>query len=256
MSSLKIENVSYAYLKNHFVLHDLTLDLNSNKIYTLLGLNGSGKTTLIKVLAGLLEPQKGIVKLNGTNIKKVSYLERSKYISYVRQGSDTGDDHYVRDYLSFGLINQLNWYQSPNLAQKELVKAKAIRFNIEHLLDKKMNELSGGQKQIVMICRAFIQNAEIIILDEPTSALDFINQSLVLKLLKEIVAEEQKTIILSTHNPNHALFLNSYVVLIDEGKIIEVGPAKEIVSVEKLRKVYGNSISNSKDQTYDEVTFM
>lgn len=256
MSLLKIENVSYAYIKNRNVIHDLTLDLTKNKIHTLLGLNGSGKTTLIKILAGLLEPQKGVVKLNDTNIKNISYLERSKFISYVRQGSDTGDDHYVRDYLSFGLINQLSWYQSPDAAKKKLVKEKATRFNIQHLLDKKMNELSGGQKQIVMICRAFIQNTEIIILDEPTSALDFINQSLVLKLLKDIVAKEQKTIILSTHNPNHALFLNAHVLFIDQGKIIDKGSAQEIICVEKLRKVYGDAIAYSKDQNYDEVTFM
>ena len=117
-----------------------------------------------------------------------------------------------------------------------------------------MDELSGGQKQVVMICRAFIQNTDIIILDEPTSALDFKNQSLVLRILKETVAKETKTIILSTHNPNHALYLDSEVLLIHNGKIITNGTAKELITVEKLKAIYGDTIVNSKDLTYNEVT--
>lgn len=256
MSLISVESISYAYHKNQKVLHNITLEFNSNQIHTLLGLNGSGKTTLIKLLAGLFIPNQGFVKLNNVNMESISYLERSKYIAYVRQGSSTGDDHFVRDYLSFGLMNQLNWYESPSIEHKRIVQDKAEKFNITNLLDKKMNELSGGQKQIVMICRAFIQNTEIIILDEPTSALDFKNQSLVLKLLKHIVKNENKTIIMSTHNPNHALYLNSHVVLIDEGKVIETGPAAQIINVEKLKTVYGDSITNTSEHAYDEISII
>lgn len=256
MSSISVEKISYAYHKNHYVLHDITLEFHKNQIHTLLGLNGSGKTTLIKLLAGLFVPNTGIVKLNETDIQDISYLERSKHIAYVRQGSNTGDDHFVRDYLSFGMMNQLNWYQSPSLEHKKLVYDNAVKFNIVDLMDKKMNELSGGQKQIVMICRAFIQNTDIIILDEPTSALDFKNQSMVLKLLKQIVETENKTIILSTHNPNHALYLNSHVVLIDKGIIIDCGPAKKIIQVDILKKVYGDTIVKSNQQNYEEVTIL
>lgn len=256
MNSISISHVYYAYHKNHNVLYNMTIDFESKKIHTLLGLNGSGKTTLIKILAGLFVPNSGTVSVKDIDIRTINYLERSKYIAYVRQGSNTGDDHYVRDYLSFGMMNQLNWYQSPTLEHKEIVLKNAEKFNISHLMDKKMNELSGGQKQIVMICRAFIQNTDIIILDEPTSALDFKNQSLVLRLLKDIVEKDQKTIILSTHNPNHALFLNSNVVLIDQGKVIESGSAREIICIEKLKQVYGDTIVKSREQDYEEMTFL
>ena len=256
MSSLSVKNINYAYHKNIKVLSNLTIEFERNKIHTLLGLNGSGKTTLIKVLAGLLVPQDGIVKIKDIDIKTIDYLERSKYIAYVKQGSNTGDDHLVKDYLSFGMMNQLSWYQSPTKEHMEVVRTHAKRFNIESLMDKKMNELSGGQKQIVMICRAFIQNTEIIILDEPTAALDFKNQSLVLRLLKDIVKTDNKTIILSTHNPNHALYLDSQVILIDQGEIIENGHASEVICIDKLKNIYGESISKSKDQAYDELTII
>jgi iron complex transport system ATP-binding protein len=116
-----------------------------------------------------------------------------------------------------------------------------------------MDELSGGERQIVSICRAYIQDTEIMILDEPTSALDFKNQNLVLSILKE-VASVGKTIILSTHNPNHALYLESNALLIDKGKIIKNGPAKDVITKNVLSKVYGTNLKYSKDLEYDEIS--
>lgn len=256
MKSLSIKNTSYAYYKDHLVIKGVNASFNNNSIHTLLGLNGSGKTTLIKLLAGLITPKEGSVSLDGKDLKDISFLERSKYIAYVGQDLTTVGDHYVSDYLSFGMMNQLSWYQAPSQKHLETVAKIAKRFYIYELLNKKMNELSGGQRQIVMICRAFIQDTDIIILDEPTSALDFKNQSLVLKILKEIVEKENKTIILSTHNPNHALYLNSEVVLIHEGRIIDKGPAKELICVEKLKVVYGNAVDYSDNLAYKEVSII
>ncbi len=91
------------------------------------------------------------------------------------------------------------------------------------------------------------------ILDEPTSALDFKNQNLVLSILKE-VASVGKTIILSSHNPNHAFYLDSNVLLIDKGRIIENGKAKDVITKHTLSKVYGNNLKYSKDLDYDEIT--
>jgi iron complex transport system ATP-binding protein len=254
MKSLSIKDLSYAYYKDTDVIKNMTASFESYRIHTLLGLNGSGKTTLIKLLAGLFSPKEGVVNLGEKNLKDIDYLTRSHHIAYVRQGTSTGDDHYVKDYLSFGMMNILSWYKSPSLEQMKIVENAAKKFNILNLMGKKMNELSGGQKQVVMICRAFIQNTDIIILDEPTSALDFKNQSLVLKILKEIVEKENKTIILSTHNPNHALFLESEVLLIHEGVIVDNGPANKLVTVEKLRFVYGDTVTYSASLNYNEVT--
>lgn len=254
MKSLSVHQLSFSYFKDQPVIKNITATFEYHKIHTLVGLNGSGKTTLIKLLAGLFVPNEGEVFLGDVNLKQMDYLTRSKHIAYVRQGVSTGDDHYVKDYLSFGMMNRLAWYQSPSKEHLNTVIRTAEQFGISDLLDYKMNELSGGQKQIIMICRAFIQNTEIIILDEPTSALDFKNQSLVLKMLKEIVVKENKTIILSTHNPNHALFLESEVLLIHEGELIERGPASKLINIETLKGIYGDTIAYSDTLTYKEVT--
>lgn len=254
MKSVSVKNLEFAYIADDLVIKNISVSFESQKIHTLVGLNGSGKTTLIKLLAGLFQPKKGFVFLDDIEMKKIDYLTRSKHIAYVRQGIDTGDDHYVIDYLSFGMMNKLYWYQSPSREHLEFVERTAERFNITMLLNKKMNQLSGGQKQIVMICRAIIQDTDIIILDEPTSALDFKNQSLILSTLKKIVENEKKTIILSTHNPNHALYLNSEVVLIHNGVIVEFGNAKDIITINKLSAIYGDTITYSQNLEYNEVS--
>ena len=114
-----------------------------------------------------------------------------------------------------------------------------------------MDRLSGGERQIVMICRAFIQGSRIIVLDEPLSALDFVNQNKVLKLLKDI-SGKGKTIIFTTHNPNHALFLDANVVFLSNKQIVAKGRAREVLSLTLLNDVYEHSIGMSKDQPYEE----
>ena len=117
-----------------------------------------------------------------------------------------------------------------------------------------MEHLSGGERQVVMIAASILQDTPIILLDEPTSALDLKNQNMVLTLLKEI-SKEGKTIILSSHNPNHALFLESNVILLNEGKILEEGHSNKIIKVDILEKVYGETLCYSKDLEYQEVSF-
>ena len=120
---------------------------------------------------------------------------------------------------------------------------------------KKLGEISGGERQIVSICSAIIQDTEIVILDEPTSALDIKNQHKVLSIIKEIATEQRRTFILSSHNPNHALFLDSNVMVLQNGKIAMSGNAKETIKKEMLSEVYGENICYSSELSYDEISF-
>ncbi len=136
----------------------------------------------------------------------------------------------------------------------ERVEITAECLHISHLLDKNLGEISGGELQIVLIACSLIQNTEILLLDEPTSALDMKNQNLVLSILKE-VAKEGKTIVLSSHNPNHALYLDSNVVLLHEGAVRDEGSAKELIKVEKLKPIYGEHVCVSSELGYEEISF-
>ena len=219
--SIKIENLSFKYKNSrHNVLNNINLELNEGELVVLLGNNGCGKTTLIHNIVGLKKPCDGSVIYNGMDLSKVTILEHSKIIAYVSQKVSQLEDVVVKDYLSFGFTNDLKFYQKPSKDQLERVEMLARKLNIIHLLYKKIDEISGGERQIVSICCALLQNTNVIVLDEPMSALDLKNQHMVLSVLKEISNKENKTILLSTHNPNHALYLNSKVALMKCGIII------------------------------------
>lgn len=252
---INIKSLYFKYNKNlSYTVDNLSLSIEGGSITVLVGLNGSGKTTLIKLLAGLLESENGSILYNDQEIQSISIKERSKIFSYVPQRSYGADDFLVRDYLTYGFVNSLKFYESPKKEQLDKVDEISKELKIDHLLDKKMGKISGGERQIVIIASCILQNTPVILLDEPTSALDLKNQNMVLSLLKKI-SNEGKTIILSTHNPNHALFLKSNVVLMNNGRIIKTGKCEELINTEILKEIYGDSICYSDELPYKEISF-
>lgn len=253
---ISIKNLSFKYSKNlNNVVDDLSLTIEDSSIMVLLGLNGCGKTTLIKLLAGLLPADAGSIEYDGVDIKNISIRDRSKKFSYVPQKTYVADDFFVRDYLTYGFVNVLKFYETPTEDQMKKVEELSEELGISHLLDKKMGKISGGERQIVTIASCLLQDTPIILLDEPTSALDLKNQNKVLSLLKDVAANKHKTIILSSHNPNHASFLESDVALMDKGKIINVGPSKDLIKIDVLKNIYGEDICYSSDLDYKEISF-
>lgn len=253
---ITIKNLLFNYSNREKpVINDLSIEIRPGKVYVLLGLNGCGKTTLIKLLAGLYRPTSGIIEYNNQDLQSIKINERSKIFSYVSQKGIINDDYNVKDYLTYGYANSLKFYESPKEGQVKQVNEIAKKFHIENLLSKKLGQLSGGEKQIVMIASSLIQNTDIILLDEPTSALDLKNQNLVLSTLKDI-SSNGKTIIFSSHNPNHALFLDADVLLMNDGKITKSGSSNEIINVKSLNEIYGENLCYSKDLGYNEISFM
>lgn len=256
MKMIDVKELSFKYQrKGKLVLDKLNFSCGKGTVNVLIGLNGSGKTTLIKILAGLLENYQGEVFIDGENLRELSIKERAKKMAYVAQRSNAIDDFPVFDYLLFGTVNKMNFYQSPKEEDKMRVLDCAEQFGIIHLLDKKLGEISGGERQIVSICAAIVQDTSLVILDEPTSALDIKNQNKVLSVIKRIAQDKGKTFILSSHNPNHALYLDSNVYVLKEGSIGNFGSAKDIITVDNLVKVYGDNICCSDELPYREISF-
>ena len=257
MKMIDVKELSFRYQKKgKLVLDRLNFSCEKGTVNVLIGLNGSGKTTLIKTIAGLLENYQGEVFIDGENLRGLSIKERAKKMAYVAQRSNAVDDFPVLDYLLFGTVNKMNFYQSPKEEDKKRVLDYAKQFGITHLLDKKLGEISGGERQIVSICASIVQDTNLVILDEPTSALDIKNQHAVLSIIKKIAKEQGKTFILSSHNPNHALYLSSNVFLLRSGTIVAQGRAEDIINIEALKTVYGEEICYSVALTYKEISFM
>lgn len=251
VSAIEFQNITFHYNLDNTIIHNINFEIEKGSTTVILGKNGSGKSTLLKLLMRFEKPIDGRILIDGNLINNISILDKSKILAYVSQDIFNQFDFSVQDYLLFGVTNTLNFISMPNSEHRELVSTYVKQFQIEHLLRKKMDKLSGGEKQIVMICRAFIQGSNIIVLDEPLSALDFANQNKVLKLLKDI-SGKGKTIIFTTHNPNHALFLDANVIFLYNRQIIAQGHAREVLTLDLLNTVYENSIGKSKDHPYEE----
>lgn len=256
MKMIDVNNLSFQYQrKGKLVLDELHFSCEKGTVNVLIGLNGSGKTTLIKILAGLLENYKGEVFIDGKNLKELAVSERAKKMAYVSQRFNAVDDFSVWDYLLLGTVNKIKFYQTPKEEDKNRVLYCAKQFGITCLLDKKLGEISGGERQIVSICAAIVQDTDLIVLDEPTSTLDIKNQHVVLAIIKKIAREQGKTFVLSSHNPNHALYLKSNVLLLKSGTIFAQGQAEDIINVEVLKNVYGEDICYSTGLVYREISF-
>ncbi len=256
MKAIELENVTFSYGKGkRKVLDGVGLSCEPGSVNALIGLNGCGKTTLIKVMAGLEKPSAGTVRYYGRDLSELTFRERASVLAYVRQNYGSLSDYSVKDYLLFGTANKLDLFDVPGKGEKEAVREIVERFGITHLYDKKLGELSGGERQIVSVCSAMVQDSKVVLLDEPCSALDIVNQNKVLTILNSIAKDSEKTILFSTHNPNHALYTEANVFLLGSGKIIDSGPAEEIITPDRLKPIYGEGICYSKDQPYNEISF-
>ena len=256
MKAIELEGVSFSYGKGkRSVLDGIDMSCESGTVNALIGLNGCGKTTLIKVMAGLENPTAGTVKYSGRDLPILGFKERSSVLAYVRQNYGSLSDYSVKDYLLFGTANRIDLFDMPGKEEKDAVNRIVERFGIGHLYEKKLGELSGGERQIVSICSAMVQDSEVVLLDEPCSALDIVNQNKVLSVLNSIARNDGKTILFSTHNPNHALYTGADVFLLKDGKIIDSGSAQDLITPDRLRPIYGGGICYSRDQPFNEISF-
>jgi iron complex transport system ATP-binding protein len=255
MSLIEVCDLCFGYNKNSRIFENINLSIEVGTINVILGLNGCGKTTLIKLIAGLMKPTSGYIAIDEKQVLSMNDHERSKLIAYVPQLATSRIAFTVEEYLTLSLTNQKSIYWRPDEKDKANVRTFANRFGIdENKLLRRVDELSGGERQIVMICGALLQDAKIIILDEPTAALDMKNQYAILQFLKKCQRDEEKTIVFSCHDPNHALRLGGNTIALHEGKIFLQGESREILRAENLKKVYGDNICDSKNSQWNFIT--
>jgi iron complex transport system ATP-binding protein len=255
MSLIEIRSLKFEYSKGNTILSGINHSFEADTINVILGLNGCGKTTLIKILAGLLNPTHGNIIVDNKPILSLSDHERSKLFAYVPQFSASQIAFSVEEYLLLSLTNQKSIYWRPGQRDKDKVRDVAKRLGIDDKkFDRQVDELAGGERQVVMICGALLQDAMIIILDEPTAALDMKNQYKVLQFLKRCHKDEKKTIIFSCHDPNHALRLGGNTIALHEGKIHMSGNSREVIKAANLKEIYGEYVCDSKESSYNYIT--
>lgn len=243
---LKVNDLSFSYGDNKKnILKDIFIEFESNTVTAILGSNGSGKSTLLNCIMGFNKYYSGKILLFDKNIRDYSLDFLSKVITYLPQQADKSIDFKVLDFLLFGRAPYLSLSSIPQKSDCEKAVIYAEKTGIKDFLNKSLNQLSGGEKQLVYITRSLIQETEIILLDEPTASLDYGNQYKILDLIK-ILSEEGKTIIFTIHNPNQLIEYNYNTVVLNKSKVISQGEAKEVINDYTIKQVYGNSFEIKK----------
>ncbi len=233
---VSIKGVSFGYTKQE-VLKGIDLDIHDGEIVTLLGRNGCGKSTLIKLMLGLLRPEKGRVLYKGTDIGHVGAKFLARQIAYVPQIHKSSFPYRVLDVSLMGRIPHKSFFFRYSKEDLDIAYNALERLSMTHLADRPYTEISGGERQLTIIARALVQGAKTFIMDEPAAGLDYGNQ---LRLLEQIVAlsDEGYTFIKSTHSPEHALWVADRAIMIKDGTIVADGPCNAVVNDANLLKLY------------------
>lgn len=237
---LSIQNASVGYGRKA-VLRNVSLRLRQGEIVCILGPNGVGKTTLFRSIMGFLKLIEGEILLDGTPRECVGDHAFAKAVSYVPQGQEPSFPYTVADMVVMGRSVHLNAFGMPG-AREYCIAGRIMAFlGILHLKDRLFTQISGGERQMVLIARALAQNPKLLLMDEPTANLDFGNQVHVLECIRGL-ARLRLGVLMTTHNPDHAFLCCDRAVLLTKDRAALEGPVPEIVTEENLRRAYGTEI--------------
>lgn len=236
-SKLSIRSAGFSYGEKE-VWHDIDLEVGSGDSICLLGPNGCGKTTLLNCIHGDLKLKSGEIEISGRRIATMSVTEIARSMGYVFQEHSAMFPYNSLEVVKMGRTPHLGLFDAPSQQDTEMAMNVMIEMGIGHLADKRYTNISGGERQLVLIARTLCQDPEIILLDEPTSHLDFKNQGLVLETINRL-SKRGLTIIMTSHFPNHAWLTSSRVAMMNYKGFIALGPAAEVMTEENLSQTYG-----------------
>ncbi|UAK25819.1 ABC transporter ATP-binding protein [Sphingomonas nostoxanthinifaciens] len=222
------------------MLRDVSLELGGGEMVALLGANGSGKTTLLRLLLGLLRADVGLVLLDDAPILSMPRRAIARRIAYVPQRHLPTFPFTVAEMVAMGRVSITGWAGKTSGAS--VAQTALDRVGIGHLARRAYTTLSGGEQQSVLIARAMMQGADILLLDEPTAALDPGQSAHVLSLLRQLAAHGL-SVLATTHDPTEALRTFSRALVLSDGRIIADGPCADVLDAETLTRCYGVRIA-------------
>lgn len=248
---LELMNISCGY-ENKEIIKDINLSVCSGEVLCILGPNGVGKTTLFKAILGFIPLMRGEVIVDDQPLQHLSQKEKAKTIAYVPQAHEPPFPYKVSDVVLMGRTAHMSTFATPTRADRQIAMEALESIGAEFLKDKIYTEISGGERQMVLIARALAQMPKFLVLDEPTSNLDFGNQ---MRVLEQIIKLSVKGlgIVMTTHSPDHAFLCSTKTVLIARCDQIIDGTAEEVITENNLNDAYGvevkiTSATNSKGE--------
>jgi iron complex transport system ATP-binding protein len=233
---LETHNLGFGWGKTR-CLSGVSLSVKPGEVVSVIGPNGAGKSTLLKCILHILKPGEGEARVHGKNVGALHPRERAMKMAYVPQALPSKFPMSVFDVVLLGRRPYLSW----KAADRDIEKAgrELERMGLSRLACRDYDTLSGGQKQKVMLARAFAQDAEFLLLDEPTSNLDLRHQLEVMCLLKEYTAQDGKGALVVLHNLNTAARFSDRIVMLQEGSVFRAGLPWDVLSGKNIETVYG-----------------
>ncbi|WP_028543768.1 ABC transporter ATP-binding protein [Paenibacillus taiwanensis] len=222
------------------VVDNVSVNIAKGKITSFIGPNGAGKSTLLSMVSRLLSKDSGEIILDGKEISQCKSAELAKQISILKQSNHITVRLSIRDLVSFG---RFPYSQGKLTPQDWVFVDEAIQYmELEDIQHKFLDQLSGGQRQRAYIAMVLAQNTEYILLDEPLNNLDMKHSVQIMKVLRRLVDELGKTIVIVIHDINFASCYSDYIVALKEGRIVKEGPTAEIIDSAVLKDVYDMDI--------------
>ncbi len=240
---------------DHIVGSGLNVALETGEVLALLGPNGGGKTTLLKTLLGLLKPKAGMVRLGDRPLDEYQIAERARVIAYVPQVHVGTFAFTVETVVLMGRSAHGNLFSRPSAHDRDVAQAALERFGISRLSARPYTEISGGERQLVLLARALAQEPRFIVLDEPTASLDFGNQGKVMREIKALAASGHG-VLFTTHDPNHALRAADRAFLLRDGTALAEGPVASVLERERLEALYQAPVEQLTDPESGGAAFL
>lgn len=225
---------------NKPVIEDVSVTIKPKTITSFIGPNGAGKSTILSMVSRLLEADTGEVLLDKNDVKKWKSSEFAKRISILKQSNFMNVRLTIRELVSFGRYPYSKGRLTPE--DEKYVNQALEYMNLTDIQDKFMDELSGGQKQRAFISMVIAQDTDYILLDEPLNNLDMKHSVQIMTILRKLVDELGKTVVIVLHDINFASVYSDRIVALKNGKLVKDGPTHEIINPESLREIYDMDI--------------
>ena len=238
---LEVKDLSFSYGDNK-VLDNVSFSSSGGEAIAVLGPNGVGKSTFFKCILGFLPIGKGKIEIEGKDVSIMKGKELSKYIAYIPQSSNPVFNHTVLDSVAMGMNNQIGLFSAPGEKEREKAAAALDRLGILKLKDRGCLNISGGERQLMLIARAMVQDARIIVMDEPTSSLDYGNSYRVMETIMSL-SKDGYTILFSTHDPDAAMRYSDRVIAFYKGEIIRDGKPSTVLNTDVLSTLYSINVA-------------
>lgn len=253
LPAFEIQRVSFRYAKGtksrqtddaSWVLRDVDVTVRRAEILGVIGPNGSGKSSLLKLLARLVQPQEGFIRLFGEELSTLGRQCIARQVAYMPQDVSFDFPFSVMDmvlmgrypYRHTGPWNLIGWERQEDLAVAEEVM---IMTDVTHLADRVVGTLSAGERQRVMLARALAQRPSVLLLDEPTAHLDLNHQLDVCRILSHVHEQLSMTVVLVSHDINLAVHYCNRILAMKQGRVVSIGLPHDVIQESLLRQVYG-----------------